>query len=156
MSTKVERLQAVKDIIGADRVSNQDELLERLREKGFEVTQATLSRDLKFLKVGKVPDQEKGYVYVLPSTGQSGTGEGGGFPASGFVSIDFSGNLTVMKTLSGYASSITTIIDGQKCHEIVGTIAGDDTILIILREGVSQEELHSILLKIMPGLQGKL
>lgn len=140
-------------------VHSQEELLKDLKNKGYDLTQATLSRDLKFLQVAKVPHPLKGYVYIMPGTGEK-NGEknrmANNFLADGFQDLQFSGNLAVMKTLPGYASSMAVILDNANAWEILGTVAGDDTILIIQREGISKKELVNALITIMPGLEKKL
>ena len=125
MSTKKERLDAICGIIQTKVISNQEELLKELEDSGFSVTQATLSRDIKQLKVAKVHD---------------GTGEGKKKP-----NIEFSGNLAVVKTRPGYAMGIASDIDSHAPSEILATIAGDDTILVIPRNGVSQEKVIAAL-----------
>ena len=66
MKTRTQRLLTIRKIIEGEAISNQDELLKKLEQEGFELTQATLSRDLKFLQAGKRPDKKRGYVYILP------------------------------------------------------------------------------------------
>jgi transcriptional regulator of arginine metabolism len=131
-----------------------------LKRKGFNLTQATLSRDIKSLKIVKAPDPHGGYIYLLPNepfdTRKSKTATGSNFPADGFVSIDFSGNMAVIKTKPAYASSIAAAIDEATSYVILGTIAGDDTIFLVLREGVEKGDLIEFLEKIMPNLKGKL
>ncbi len=78
------------------------------------------------------------------------------FLAESFKDLQFSGNLAVIRTLPGYASSIATVIDKAVIWEIIGTIAGDDTILIILREGISKIDLINALINTMPNLKGKI
>lgn len=149
----------IRKIINSSKISTQEELLSRLSEKGYAFTQATLSRDLKFLKVSKIVDAEKGYIYFLPDTGKPNEPKSGTkdkFPMNGLISIRFANNLCVIKTKAGYASSITTMIDNKDSYEIIGTIAGDDTILIVPAEGVSQKEIKNILIMIMPELEGKI
>ena len=110
------------------------------------MTQATLSRDLKQLKVAKAASMNGQYVYVLPnetmykriSKPQSVAEM---LQTSGFISVNFSGNIAVIKTRPGYASSIAYNIDNSNLPQIIGTIAGDDTILIVIKEGVTQSEL---------------
>lgn len=146
---------AIRNLISTTTITNQGELLRRLRKEGFEMTQATLSRDLKFLRVGKVMDNRSGYVYVLPDLAGIGTNSPRpeNFPLNGFVSIDFARNMAVMKVLPGYAPGIASAIDHLDSWEILGTIAGDDTILIILREGVSHGDLTEALAGIIPGIK---
>ena len=138
MSTKKERLDAICGIIQTKVISNQEELLKELEDSGFSVTQATLSRDIKQLKVAKVHDGTGDYVYRLPeeSISKQAQPEGKKKP-----NIEFSGNLAVVKTRPGYAMGI----DSHAPSEILATIAGDDTILVIPRNGVSQEKVIAAL-----------
>jgi len=159
MKNRVQRQLAIKQIILSRRISSQDELLRIMKDQGFELTQATLSRDLKILKVGKVSDQALGYVYVVPESMNTETQRENtriNFLADGFRDLQFSGNMAVMKTMPGYASSLAVVIDNAQPYEIIGTIAGDDTILIIMREGVSHSDLINSLILIMPTLEDKL
>ena len=110
MKKKANRLDAIKMIISSKDVSSQEELLQALSKEGFELTQATLSRDLKQLKVAKAANMNGKYVYVLPnnimykrSNDQSASEM---LMTSGFVSLQFSGNIAVIRTRPGYASSM--------------------------------------------------
>lgn len=154
---KSERLDAIKLIISSKEVGNQEELLNELAHNGYVLTQATLSRDLKRLKVAKAASISGRYVYVLPNNAMyKRTTEMHSINEmmiqTGFVSIKFSRNLAVIKTRPGYASSLAYDIDNRDFHEILGTIAGDDTILLVIREGIEQREvvraLSSIILNI--------
>ena len=159
MKNKVQRQLEIIRIIQKGKVHSQDELLVELKHKGFDLTQATLSRDLKVLQVAKVPHPAKGYLYVIPESGQSLNQNGQtrvNYLADGFKDLQFSGNLAVLKTMPGYASSIAVVIDQANPWEILGTVAGDDTILIISREGISKNDLMEALIKIMPKLKDKL
>ena len=152
MKSKTQRLLAIRRLIEKEAVANQDELLSMLKEEGFTVTQATLSRDLKFLEAGKVPDKEKGYIYVLQrgkqQNRQSAMMEN--FPLNGFISIEFARDMAVIKTHPGYAQSISSAIDELDAYEIVGTIAGDDTILLIPRDDVGKEDIRNALALLFP------
>lgn len=146
MKTKDRRLEAIKMIISGKEVGSQEEVLSELRKEGFTLTQATLSRDLKQLKVAKAASMNGKYVYVLPNEtmyrrSHKPLSAGEMLSNPGFLSINFSGNLGVIKTRPGYASSIAYNIDNSNVPEILGTIAGDDTIIIVLREGVDQNAL---------------
>lgn len=146
MKTKDRRLEAIKMIISGKEVGSQEEVLNELRKEGFTLTQATLSRDLKQLKVAKAASMNGKYVYVLPNEtmyrrSHKPLSAGEMLSNPGFLSINFSGNLGVIKTRPGYASSIAYNIDNSNVPEILGTIAGDDTIIIVLREGVDQNAL---------------
>lgn len=157
MKIKSQRLVAIKKLIQKNKVSSQDELLSLLEKKGYATTQATLSRDLKFLKVAKVPDQELGYIYSL---GESVNKKGeedivDDFPVSSVISIEFSGSLAVIKTKPGFANGIASVVDSHGLYEILGTIAGDDTILIITREGVKKSDVIHALGLFITGLSEK-
>jgi len=145
-------------LINTHKIANQEELLSKLEADGFPCTQTTLSRDLKLLEVGRKSDKEKGYVYILPEITKSEPAVGiqGTYPINGFVSFDFSNHLGVIKTLPGYASSIAIIIDNRSPFGIIGTIAGDDTILVIPRDGVSRTDLVQSLVLVFPDLEGKI
>jgi transcriptional regulator of arginine metabolism len=157
MGNRTERLLAIKEIITNNKVSSQEELLSILDKRGLNYTQATLSRDLKFLKVNKISDAEKGYIYELPEQHAIPSNDiAETYAAQGFVSIQFANHLGVIKTMPGYASSIASIIDRSSPFEIVGTIAGDDTILIIPHDNVSEQDVINALVLIIPELKNKL
>lgn len=146
MKIKGQRLDTIKMLLSSNEIGSQDELLKELRKEGFVVTQATLSRDLKQLKVAKAASMNGHYVYVLPNetmykrvhTPLRATEM---MAVSGFQSINFSGNLGVIRTRPGNASSIAYNIDNSEIPEILGTIAGDDTIFIVIREGTDHNAI---------------
>jgi transcriptional regulator of arginine metabolism len=128
--------------------------LNALQKEGFRLTQATLSRDLKQLKVAKASTLNGNYVYVLPNdTMYKRISTPGNIRemmrSSGFISINFSGNMGVIKTRPGYASSIAWNIDNSDLPEVLGTIAGDDTIFIVIKEGSSYEGLTKTIEKLI-------
>ncbi|MCT4600506.1 MAG: arginine repressor [Marinifilaceae bacterium] len=147
MRNKTKRLISIKQMIEEHRISSQEELLKKLKDVGIEATQSTLSRDLKTLKVGKIPDEERGYIYVVPSKIPNSQKEEkvAGHVTDAIISIEFSNNIAVLKTLSGYANAVTALIDNENYFEILGTIAGDDTIIIIMRESITRMELINAL-----------
>jgi transcriptional regulator of arginine metabolism len=157
MKIKSQRLVAIKNIITAQKVGSQDELLSLLGKDGFVTTQATLSRDLKFLKVAKMPDPEVGYIYTLRDAGIKVADDSNfdEFPMIGVESIEFSGNLAVIKTKPGFANGVASVIDSHGLYEILGTIAGDDTILLIAREGVTKNDVVNALALFIPGMINK-
>ena len=158
MGKKVKRLMTIMKIIENQKIDSQEELLKKLEEQGFILTQATLSRDLKFLKVGKVADGEGGYIYISPENTYKTDSKIAQkiFPVNGFLSLEFSNNLAVIKTLPGYASSIASTIDTFSLYEILGTIAGDDTILVIPREEVSSHDIINALVLKIPEIKDKI
>ena len=147
MKEKNERLATLKMLISSHELSSQHEVLQALRKEGYHVTQATLSRDFKQLKVAKAASMNGEYVYVLPNETMYKRVHN---PLSaremlhtpGFISIHFSGNMGVIKTRPGYASSLAYNIDNADFPEILGTIAGDDTIFIVIDEKSNPEELE--------------
>jgi len=149
----------IRQLIETGKMANQDELLALLRAKGYICTQATLSRDLHELKVVKIPDETKGYVYIS-ATGRLGTPSRKmnrvSHLSDGFRDLRFSGNLGVIRTLPGYASSIALFIDNAEIPDLLGTIAGDDTILLILKENVTKEEIKRVLVKTLPFIKNKI
>ena len=154
MKNKVERIQKIKEVISSTKIESQGQLLDILIEEGYDLTQATLSRDLKRMRIAKVGDGCGGYSYILPGQNVAktlNTPHSASVPASSwFVSIDFSGQFCVIKTRPGYAGGIALDIDAKEAEQIMGTIAGDDTILVILRGGVRKKELINILRDIIP------
>lgn len=144
MKKRYNRLAVVKEMIKNNRIDNQDKLLEMLKDEGFSVTQATLSRDLKMLKVGKISDGWSGYYYALPENDLITESEKSYIQdvRRGILSIEFSGNFGVIKTRAGHANSVAMALDVLGLPEILGTLAGDDTIFCILREGMTKEDLQ--------------
>lgn len=157
MKSKNNRLDSIKMIISSKEVGSQEELLSELAKEGFRLTQATLSRDLKQLKVAKAASMNGNYVYVLPNntmykrmTEPQSASEM--LRHNGFVSIEFSANIAVIKTRPGYASSLAYDIDVHNFHEIIGTIAGDDTIMLVVRENTLRTAVLEALSTIIPNI----
>lgn len=158
MKVKNDRLETIRMIVSNQEISSQEELLAELRKEGFQLTQATLSRDLKQLKVAKAATMHGNYVYVLPNVTMY---KRVSTPAQikemmkvpGFLSINFSGNLGVIKTRPGYASSIAYNIDSSNIPFILGTIAGDDTIIIVIKENSTEHDVVSALGRVVPNLR---
>ena len=158
MKVKNNRLEALRLITSSQQLGSQDELLSALQKEGFKLTQATLSRDLKQLKVAKAASMSGNYVYVLPnetmykrvSTPNSIREM---MKVPGFVSINFSGNIGIIKTRPGYASSIAWNIDNSDIPEILGTIAGDDTIFVVIKEGIKHQQVINALSDVVPNMK---
>ena len=154
MKTKNSRLETLRMIISSRQLGSQEELLNALQEEGFKLTQATLSRDLKQLKVAKASTLRGNYVYVLPNdTMYKRVSTPGNIRSmmneSGLLSIKFSGNMGVIKTRPGYASAIAWNIDSGDLPQILGSIAGDDTIFVVIKEGYSHEEVAKALAEVI-------
>lgn len=149
MNQKTQRFATIRKIIRNELISSQEELIARLRECGVEITQSTLSRDLKYMNVAKVPHKDKGYIYVLPNTVQHDANVSSNI-SDNITSLTFSGNLGILKTKSGYASAISVPIDNLDSPDILGTIAGDNTVLLILREEANRGQIIEALVRIFP------
>ena len=155
MKERQSRLKAIKTLIKNNTIESQDELLALLLKEGYEVTQATLSRDLKLLKVGKVPDGKQGYMYALPGDEENGETEAIYIQdfLRGYLSIDYSGNIVVIKTFPGHANTVCNALDNLNMSEILGTVAGDNCMFACLREGVTGEQFMAKLKKYIPGIE---
>lgn len=134
MSSKVVRQIKIREIITSNDIETQEELVQKLRENNFDVTQATVSRDIKELQLFKVPKADGTYIYSMPEDRRYHTLEKlGRYLMDSFVKLDYQDSLIVLKTLPGNAQSIGAIIDQLEWEEVIGTICGDDTCLIICR-----------------------
>lgn len=158
MAQKNNRLETLRMLFSSQELCSQDDVLRALKEEGFNVTQATLSRDMKQLKVAKAAMANGKYIYVLPTETmykrvQKPMTAREMLLTSGFMSISFSGNMGVIRTRPGYASSIAYNIDNANIDNILGTIAGDDTIFIVLAEGTTPEEVKDALIYIIPDIK---
>ena len=158
MKVKKDRLDTLRMIISSREMGSQDELLTALQQEGFKLTQATLSRDLKQLKVAKAASMNGNYVYVLPNVTMykrisTPVQIKEMMQVPGFRSVHFSGNMGVIKTRPGYASSIAYNIDNSNIPYILGTIAGDDTIFIVIREDASERDVVTALSSVVPDMK---
>lgn len=149
MNQKTQRLATIRKIIRNELIGSQDELIARLAENGIIITQSTLSCDLKFMNVAKVPHKNQGYIYVLPNSVGHEVSVSSTI-SDNITSLTFSGNLGVLKTKSGYASAISVPIDNLDSPDILGTIAGDNTVLLILREDANRNHIIESLVRIFP------
>ena len=152
MTSKSQRFAVIRKIIRSELIGSQDELMQRLHDYGVEVTQSTLSRDLKYMHIAKIPNRIKGYIYILPNADNHDVDISSNI-SDNITGLEFSGNLAVLKTKSGYASAVSVPIDHIDYPEILGTIAGDDTILLVMREGCSHTGLKNALSLIIPNIK---
>lgn len=158
MKKKTDRLDTIKMLISSKEICSQEELLEYLKKEGLGVTQATLSRDLKQLKVAKASSMTGKYAYVLPNSTVYRRLPENDFQIremmkfNGFISIHFSLNIAVIRTRPGYASSLAYDIDNLVIPEIIGTIAGDDTIMLVIKEGITHDEVKKALQPAIPNI----
>lgn len=145
-TTKEERQEAIERILTSESVESQEELLKLLELRGFTLTQATLSRDFRDMKIAKTPDAAGNYHYrlpdvKLPQTDSTRYGITSSFVRHGIINIEFSGQFAVIKTPAGYAAGIAGDIDANNLAGIMGTIAGNDTVLLILRENYKSADI---------------
>src|SRR5690625_3060065 len=139
--SKIQRHIKIRELITRDEISTQDELVDRLKALGFNVTQATVSRDIKELHLVKVPSSNQNYTYSLPADQRFNPLEKLKILImDAFVNIDHTSHFIVLKTLPGNAHALGVLIDNLEWEEIMGTICGDDTCLIICR---SEKETES-------------
>lgn len=131
---KVERHSKIVELIGKYEIETQEELAEKLNEAGFNVTQATVSRDIRELKLTKIQADGGRQRYVVLE-GPKGTSAAKFIRVlqDGFMSMDMAQNILVIKTVSGMAMAVATALDNIGWKEIVGCIAGDDTIMCAIR-----------------------
>ncbi len=154
---RFERLETLRVILSGRKMSSHEEILRELSRNGYAVTQATLSRDLNRLHASKVLGRE-GYHYTLPETpNYLHTVQPEVVPEylrnTGFLSIAFSGNIAVIRTRTGYAAGLATDIDSHKLPSIAGTVAGDDTILVVVAEGVPRQQCVDELASVVPAVK---
>ena len=139
---KFKRQAAILDIITSNEIKTQEELSAHLRDRGYNATQATISRDIKELRLIKVASHSGGYQYSTPD--QSSTATHMTRLKNIFrecvVKVDRAQNLVVLKPLVGMANAAAAAIDAMKIRDIVGTLAGDDNILVILRTNEDAEK----------------
>lgn len=157
MRNRKHRVQLIIELIKNHCIGSQEELAQILADRGYKVTQATLSRDLKMLKTTKVPTDHGTYMYILPdSNSVNDRMIAAGRPPvsvnlhSGFISIRFSKNIAVIKTRNGYAAGLAYDIDMSRTPEILGTIPGSDTVFAVLREDVTHEQALEMFSKFLP------
>lgn len=132
---KARRHMKIQELISKEPVHTQEELAEKLREAGFDVTQATVSRDIKELGLIKIPTSDDEYRYAIP---------GEKHPSNlherlkrmlreTVVSINDSENLVLIRTIPGNAHALASLLDNSNWEEVIGTVAGDDTILLVIK-----------------------
>ncbi len=131
---KSRRHRRIMEIITNQRVATQEELCDALRSNGFDITQATVSRDIRELHLAKIPDGD-GYRYVMPdmTAGNRDQERLHRIMQASVIKMDYSENIIVIKTLPGGAQGVASGIDSSEIDSILGTVAGDDTIFIVVK-----------------------
>ena len=149
---KKSRHKRIKELVEEFEIETQEELAERLKADGYPVTQATVSRDIRELKLSKIPigDGRQKYTILVQSDHYLND-KYIRVLKDGFVSMDMAQNILVVKTVSGMAMAVAAAIDAMKLKEIVGSIAGDDTIMMAVR---TVEDTECVMEKIRNMLEG--
>lgn len=147
---KKNRQEKLLELISRYEIETQDELIECLKEHGYDVTQATVSRDIRELKIAKMTTGRGTYRYVLPK--QPELGKSMRFNSAlvdSIISVDYACNLVVLKTYPGLANAVAAGIDSMSLQSVLGSVAGDDTILVAVRDEESaknlSDRLHDLL-----------
>ena len=143
---KKRRQEALLEVIERYEIDTQDELITRLRDHGYDVTQATVSRDIRELKITKVPTESGSYRYVRPDSKNHPQKNATQMKMSttlldSILSVDYANNLVVLRTMAGLANAVAVAIDHMHLLEVLGCVAGDDTILIVARSEESAAQL---------------
>lgn len=148
---KARRHMKILQILRDKDIGTQEELAKHLRDDGIEVTQATISRDIKELRLTKMPTGDGTYRYALPDEElRAGSLERvRRLLRDSVISLDQSENLVVVKTLPGNAHAVASVIDGLRWAEVVGTVAGDDTIVVVARDKANVPEIIGRLERLM-------
>jgi transcriptional regulator of arginine metabolism len=155
-TTRATRQARIVELVSQEQVRSQAELLALLEAEGIETTQATLSRDLDELGAVKLRGAGGVPVYVIPDDGspvrgiEGGTGRLSRLLAELLVSADASGNLAVLRTPPGGAHYLASALDRAALHDVVGTIAGDDTLMVVAREPLTGAQLVARLRELQP------
>ena len=148
---KLERHSKIVELIGKYDIETQEELADRLQESGFRVTQATVSRDIRELKLTKMQGENGRQRYVVMQNQGSFSDKYIRILRDGYLSMDMAQNILVIKTASGMAMAVAAALDAMDCHEIVGSIAGDDTIMCAVRTVEDTEQLMKRLRRLVEG-----
>lgn len=146
---KTSRQEEILHIIDDTEIETQEELANLLREKGYKVTQATVSRDIKELRLIKVSGHRSNYCYARPGRNTSVINDRMiRLLSDSTLNVDYAGQMIVVKTLSGSANAAAEAIDTMNWSEILGTIAGDNTIFIAVRNESDAAEIASRISKL--------
>jgi transcriptional regulator of arginine metabolism len=144
MSIKDQRHRAIQEVIGKESISTQSELVDRLQRSGFTVTQATVSRDINELRLVRLPLGRGKHKYALASfeTAEDLMDELRRTFRNLVRDVDRGENVVVLKTLDGHATGVALVMDRLQRDDIVGTLAGEDTIMVIARSKAQAEALQ--------------
>jgi transcriptional regulator of arginine metabolism len=141
MANKRDRQAAIRGIIDSRPIENQEELRKQLRQRGWDVTQSTLSRDLREMRVSRIPFQGGSSRYAITTEEADARPPLEALLPPLYTAIDGVGELIVLHTLPGGAQPIGVALDAEEWPEVMGTIAGDDTVLIVCRSTAAMEKV---------------
>jgi transcriptional regulator of arginine metabolism len=132
---KTDRHKKILEIINKQVIETQEELADRLQQKGYKITQATVSRDIKELRLVKVATGDDKYRYAVQGDKylMGGQNKNRRIFKDSVVALNYSENLIVVKTTPGAAQSVALVIDNEGFREIIGTVAGDDTVMVVVK-----------------------
>lgn len=148
---KARRQMKIQEIITKEAIHTQEELADHLRQAGFDVTQATVSRDIKEMGLIKIPTPDNDYRYAIPGAAQpvNSSDRLKRRMRETVVTVNDSENLIVIRTISGNAQALADLIDKANWDEIIGTVAGDDTILLVIKPMSAVAEVRNRITDIM-------
>ena len=150
---KNERQNRILELVAAHEIETQDEMLELLRKDGFAVTQATVSRDLKELMLSKALTARGTYRYcVNPARSHTGNVRLNNAMVDSIIHVDYSLNNVVLKTYPGLAQAVASSVDAMNMHQVLGCVAGDDTIIIVTRDEESSVTISETIRKLMKSM----
>ena len=150
------RQNAIVEIIKRNNIETQEELLAKLEKIGYKITQATVSRDIKEMKLVKITTDGVSYKYALPKDeAPDYSSKFRMILKETVVEVDHAGHIIVLKTMSGMGSAAAAAIDGIGWHEIVGTLAGDDTIFVLMRNEEKAAEYAENFRQVLANTGGK-
>lgn len=151
---KIKRQTKILELIRENNIETQSELLQRLNEAGFQVTQATVSRDIKEMRLVKVPGSGGTYKYAAETVSEEDRQSYSYLFATAVLSVDYAHTLVVIKTRGGMAQAVCAALDSTNRAGVMGTIAGDDTIFVATRADSASAGLVSDLKKLMSDKSG--
>lgn len=140
---KADRQKKILEIINNQVIETQEELADRLQQQGFNITQATVSRDIKELRLVKVATGDNRYRYAVQGDNyfMGGQAKNRRIFNDSVIALDYSENLIVVKTTPGAAQSVAVVIDNEGLREIIGTVAGDDTVMVVVKPKSAVEQI---------------
>ena len=140
---KNQRQKVIYEIISQMNIETQSDLLDQLKKRGFEVTQGTLSRDIREMGIIKLSTRSGKSRYYLSESGKTNRAKFDSIVKHLVIGVDYAVNIVVIKTYSGMANAAAAALDSMEVEERVGSIAGDDTIMVVMRSEKSAEEFKN-------------